>query len=57
MFPPLPSDQSLRIMWQVAVTSAVEDQSKPWKIFARLLYYTLRETHDNGRLFQEENDR
>lgn len=35
---PLPDDWRLRIMWQVAVTSAIEGQGESYQIFARLLH-------------------
>ena len=38
LWKPLPDDQRMRIMWQVAVTSAIEGQGEPYAIFARLLY-------------------
>ena len=40
-FKPLPASQRLRIMQQVAVTSAIEDQGEVYEIFARLLYHYL----------------
>ena len=40
-FKPLPDSQRLRIMYQVAVTSAIEDQGEVYEIFARLLYHYL----------------
>ena len=41
VFKPLPDSQRLRIMQQVAVTSAIEDQGEVYEIFARLLYHYL----------------
>jgi len=35
---PLPSKETLRILWQVAVTSALEGQGESYEIFAQLLY-------------------
>lgn len=55
-FPPLPSEDRLKIMWRVAVTSALEDQGETWSIFARLLYHHLAGTYDHAKLFQEEDD-
>jgi hypothetical protein len=34
----LPDEERLRIMWQVAVTSAISGQGESYKIFARLLH-------------------
>ena len=41
VFKPLPDSQRLRIMYQVAVTSAIEDQGEVYEIFAKLLYSWL----------------
>ena len=41
MFKPLPDSQRLRIMQQVAVTSAIEGQGEVYDIFAQLLYNYL----------------
>jgi len=38
---PLPSKETLRILWQVAVTSEIEGQGESYEIFARLLYQDL----------------
>ena len=35
---PKPTKERLRIMWQVAVTSAIEGQGETWEIFANLLH-------------------
>lgn len=40
-FKPLPDSQRLRIMQQVAVTSAIEGQGQVYDIFAQLLYNYL----------------
>jgi hypothetical protein len=40
-FKPLPDRQRTDIMWQVAVTSAIEGQGEARDIFARLLYNYL----------------
>ena len=40
-FKPLPDSQRLRIMMQVAVTSAIEGQGEVYDIFAQLLYNYL----------------
>ena len=40
-FKPLPDSQRLRIMQQVAVTSAIEGQGEVYDIFASLLYNYL----------------
>ena len=41
VFKPLPDSQRLRIMYQVAVSSAIEDQGEVFEIFAKLLYFYL----------------
>ena len=41
---PLPDDDRLKIMAQVAVTSAIEGQGDVYKTFARLLYQYLTDT-------------
>lgn len=38
---PLPNKETLRILWQVAVTSALEGQGESYEIFARLLYQEM----------------
>jgi len=40
-FKPLPDKQRTDIMWQVAVSSAIEGQGEARDIFARLLYNYL----------------
>ena len=40
----LPDDDRLRIMAQVAVTSAIEGQGDVYQIFAQLLYQYLTDT-------------
>lgn len=40
----LPDDDRLRIMAQVAVTSAIEGQGEVYQIFARLVYQYLTDT-------------
>ena len=40
-FKPLPDSQRLRIMQQVAVSSAIEGQGEVYDIFAQLLYNYL----------------
>ncbi len=47
---PLPDKQRLRIMWQVAVTSAIEGQGESWEIFARQLYHYLAGTYDHLKI-------
>ena len=37
-FKPLPDKKRTDIMWQVAVTSAIEGQGNAYDIFARMLY-------------------
>ena len=41
VFKPLPDSQQLRIMYQVAVSSAIEDQGEVYEIFSKLLYHYL----------------
>ena len=41
---PLPDDDRLKIMAQVAVTSAIEGQGDVYQTFARLLYQYLTDT-------------
>lgn len=40
----LPDDKHLRILWQVAVTSAIEGQGEAYAIFAKMLYWELTGT-------------
>jgi len=40
----LPDQEHLRIMWQVAVTSAIEGQGEAYAIYAKLLYWELTDT-------------
>ena len=44
---PLPDKQRLRIMWQVAVTSAIEGQGESYEIFANLLHNYLTGKFDH----------
>jgi len=44
---PLPEKDHLRIFWQVAVSSAIEGQGKPYEIFARQLYHYFAGTYDH----------
>ena len=37
----LPHDKDLNIMWSVATSSAIESETKPHLIFARLLYHKI----------------
>ena len=46
----LPDDFQLRILWQVAVTSAIEGQGKAYKIFAKMLYWELTGTGPQVKL-------
>ena len=41
---PLPDKERLRIMWQVAVTSAIEGQGEAYEIYGKLLYQYLTDT-------------
>ena len=40
----LPDEEHLRILWQVAVTSAIEGQGEAYAIFAKMLYWELTGT-------------
>ena len=53
VFKPLPDSQRLRIMYQVAVTSAIEDQGEVYEIFARLLYHYLIDKKPLTTLYDE----
>ena len=52
-FKPLPDSQCLRIMYQVAVSSAIEDQGEVYEIFARLLYHYLTDKKPLTTLYDE----
>ena len=52
-FKPLPDSQCLRIMYQVAVSSAIEDQGEVYEIFARLLYHYLIDKKPLTTLYDE----
>ena len=52
-FKPLPDSQRLRIMYQVAVSSAIEDQGEVYEIFARLLYHYLTDKKPLTTLYDE----
>ena len=43
----LPDKDRLRIMWQVAVTSAIEGQGESYEIFANLLHNYLTGKFDH----------
>jgi hypothetical protein len=47
---PLPDKQRLRIMWQVAVSSAIEGQGESYEIFANLLYNYLTDKYAHVKL-------
>ena len=49
----LPDSQRLRIMYQVAVSSAIEDQGEVYEIFARLLYHYLTDKKPLTTLYDE----
>jgi len=49
----LPDSQRLRIMYQVAVSSAIEDQGEVYEIFARLLYHYLIDKKPLTTLYDE----
>ena len=53
---PLPDDDRLRIMAQVAVTSAIEGQGDAYKTFARMLYQYLTDTQPFCMLPDETTD-
>ena len=38
---PLPNKETLRILWTVATSSAIEGEGLAYEIFARLLYQDL----------------
>jgi|AACY02.3.fsa_nt_gi hypothetical protein len=38
---PLPSKETLRILWTVATSSAIEGEGLAYEIFARLLYQEI----------------
>ena len=42
---PFPDKTRLRIMWQVAVTSAIEGQGESYEVFANLLYNYLTDKY------------
>ena len=52
-FKPLPDSQRLRIMMQVAVTSAIEGQGEVYDIFAQLLYNYLTDKKPLTTLYDE----
>ena len=52
----LPDDDRLRIMAQVAVTSAIEGQGEVYKIFAQLLYKYLADTEFFCETYDETTD-
>ena len=52
-FKTLPDSQRLRIMYQVAVSSAIEDQGEVYEIFARLLYHYLTDKKPLTTLYDE----
>jgi hypothetical protein len=53
---PLPDKERLRIMWQVAVTSAIEGQGEAYEIYANLLYKYLTDTQPFCTLRDETED-
>ena len=53
----LPDRKRLRIMWQVAVTSAIEGQGEAYEIYGKLLYRYLTDTQPFCTLSDEtENE-
>ena len=53
MFKSLPDSQRLRIMYQVAVSSAIEDQGEVYEIFSKLLYHYLTDQKPRVTLHDE----
>lgn len=53
---PLPDKERLRIMWQVAMTSAIEGQGELYEIYSRLLYQYLTDTQPFCMLPDETTD-
>jgi hypothetical protein len=53
MFKPLPDKERLRIMFQVAVSSAIEDQGEVYEIFSKLLYHYLTNQTPQVTLYDE----
>jgi len=53
---PLPDKDRLRIMWQVAMTSAIEGQGELYEIYSRLLYQYLADTQPFCMLPDETED-
>ena len=53
VFKPLPDSQRLRIMYQVAVSSAIEDQGEVYEIFSKLLYHYLTDQKPRVTLHDE----
>ena len=53
VFKPLPDSQRLRIMYQVAVSSAIEDQGQVYEIFSKLLYHYLTDQKPRVTLHDE----
>ena len=52
----LPDDDRLRIMAQVAVTSAIEGQGEVYQTFAKLLYNYLSDTEFFCETYDETED-
>ena len=52
----LPDNDRLRIMWQVAMTSAIEGQGELYEIYSRLLYQYLTDTQPFCMLPDETTD-
>ena len=52
----LPDRKRLRIMWQVAVTSAIEGQGEAYEIYGKLLYKYLADTQPFCTLSDETTD-
>ena len=52
----LPDGDRLRIMWQVAVTSAIEGQGEAYEIYGKLLYRYLTDTQPFCTLYDGGED-
>jgi hypothetical protein len=51
----LPDDKTLNIMWSVATSSAIESDTRPHLIFARLLYNDLTDKTPHVGLYDESD--
>ena len=54
---PLPDEETLDIMWRVAVSTALSKGGKSYEWFARSLYHHLRGTYDHLKInYPEDSD-